>query len=103
MNIPGAKDFVAPTPEGRNVFRLCFAKIPIFSKHWTSLFDPDIVGSMLHARCSRATRHRFKIGPSIRRRNSRYSIRKWAPLPQDGIFGMLRHEVANALVVLESS
>jgi hypothetical protein len=28
---------------------LSFAKIPIFSKHWTSLFTPDTVGLMIHA------------------------------------------------------
>jgi putative transposase len=31
------------------VFTLSFAKIPIFSKHWTSLFTPDTVGLMIHA------------------------------------------------------
>ncbi|HEU0175050.1 MAG TPA: hypothetical protein VFV58_12395 [Blastocatellia bacterium] len=28
---------------------LSFAKIPIFSKHWTSLFTLDTVGLMIHA------------------------------------------------------
>jgi hypothetical protein len=28
---------------------LYFAKISIFSKHWTSLFTPDTVGLMIHA------------------------------------------------------
>jgi hypothetical protein len=28
---------------------MSFAKIPIFSKHWTSFFTPDTVGLMIHA------------------------------------------------------
>jgi hypothetical protein len=53
-------------------------------------------------RC-RTTRRRPDFESSIRRRDRRRIIREWALHRQDGIFGTLRHEVANALVVLESS
>jgi len=57
----------------------------------------------IDAHCRRSYARRRDLESSIRRRDRRRITREWALHRQDGIFGTLRHEVANAFVVLESS